>query len=99
MVANCIRFQQIFDVFCHNIELQVYCGTRLGRPQVRILERMRDYCDGKKGRGGTGRRPSQNCWRSQRTDGRPAGGPDAKDDPLSEATVRLIPSTAMEPFS
>src|SRR5690242_15100178 len=28
-------------------------------------------------RGGTGRRPSQIRWQSQRTDSRPAGGPDA----------------------
>ncbi len=29
-------------------------------------------------RGGTGRWSSQQCWRSQRADSRPAGGPDAE---------------------
>src|SRR5690349_987841 len=47
IVAKCIRLQQIFDVFCHNIELQVHRGTGLRCPQIRILERVRNNCDGK----------------------------------------------------
>src|SRR5438128_4209069 len=47
IVANCIRLQQAFYVFRQDIELQVHRIVRPGSLQVRILERVRNYCDGK----------------------------------------------------
>src|SRR5207249_9766954 len=47
IVANCIRLQQAFYVFRQDIELQVHRIVRPGCLQVRILERVRNYCDGK----------------------------------------------------
>src|SRR2546422_9021127 len=47
IVANCIRLQQSFYVFCQDIEFQVHRIIRPGCPQVRILERVRNYCDRK----------------------------------------------------
>src|SRR5262245_32022752 len=47
IVANCIRLQQTFYVFCQDVEFQVHRIIRPGCSQVRILERVRNYCDRK----------------------------------------------------
>src|SRR5262249_19754293 len=47
IVANCIWLQQVFNILCQDIELQVHRILRPGRPQVRIFERMWNYCDRK----------------------------------------------------
>src|SRR2546422_2015872 len=47
IVANCIRLQKTFHVFCQDIEFQVHRIIRPGCPQVCILERVRNYCDRK----------------------------------------------------
>src|SRR5439155_17399070 len=47
IVANCIWLQQVFNILCQDIELQVHRIFRPSRPQVRIFERMLNYCDRK----------------------------------------------------
>src|SRR6266516_763574 len=47
IVTNCIWLQQAFYILCQDIELQVHRIFRPGCPQVRIFERIWNYCDGK----------------------------------------------------
>src|SRR6266699_3311834 len=47
IVANCIWLQQAFYILCQDIELQVDRIFRPGCPQVRIFERIWNYCDRK----------------------------------------------------
>src|SRR5881296_4194508 len=47
IVANCIWLQQAFYILCQDIELQVHRIFRPGCPQVRIFERIWNYCDRK----------------------------------------------------
>src|SRR5689334_15528092 len=47
ILANCIGFQKILNVFCDDVELQVDGIAGLGGLEVGIFERVRNYCDGK----------------------------------------------------
>src|SRR4051812_37103430 len=48
IVANCMGpAQKILDILCQNVELEVHGSAGFSRLQIRILECMRNYSDGK----------------------------------------------------